>query len=144
MPFLTSLEPAFFTAKSVLSFSCSRYNSPPSRQGVTLVHLDSLPHHHLVIWTDASDPFPFGKGGSGVLANCSLCSNEATFSFLAGSVCSSFSTEACTILQPLYWSRQHHQVCHFSFFPLLSEFCSVLVILSSSLSFLLPQSLWQI
>ena len=106
---------------------------------MTLAHLDSLPHHHLVIWTDASAPFPFDKSGSGVLANCSHCITEATFSFLAGPVCSSFSVEACTILQALCWSRQHHQVCHFSSFLLLSDCFSVLVILS----FLLPQSLWQ-
>ena len=37
-----------------------------------LAHLDSLPPHDLVLWADGSIPFPFGKGGSGVLANCSL------------------------------------------------------------------------
>ena len=39
---------------------------------LTLAHLDSLPPHDLVLWTDGSDPFPFGKGVSGVLANCAL------------------------------------------------------------------------
>ena len=48
------------------------------------------------------------------LANCSLCGTEATLSFSAGPVCSSFSTEACAILHALCWSRQHQQVCHFS------------------------------
>ena len=43
--------------------------------------------------------FPFGKGGSGVLVNCSLCGTKATLFFLAGPVCSSFSAEACPILQ---------------------------------------------
>ena len=38
----------------------------------------------------SSVPFPFGKGGSGVLANCSLCGTEATLSFLVGPVCLSF------------------------------------------------------
>ena len=129
-----------FTAKSVLSSPCSRYNPSPSPQGLTLAHLDSLPHHYPVIWTNASAPFLFDKGGFGVLANCSLCCTEATFSFLTGSVCSSFSAEAGTFF---CWSRQHHKVCHFSSLLLLSDFCSVLVILSSSLSFLLPQSLWK-
>ena len=35
-------------------------------------------------------PFHFGKSGSSVLANCSLCGTEATLSFSAGSVCSVF------------------------------------------------------
>ena len=43
----------------------------------------------------------FGKGGSAILANCSLCGTKATLSFSAGPVCSSFSAEACAILQAL-------------------------------------------
>ena len=103
----------------------------------------SLPHD-LVLWTDGSVSFPFGKGGSGVLANCYLCGTEATLSFLACPVCSSFSTEACAILQALCWSRQHQQVCHFSSLLLLSDSCSVLATLSFPPSFLLSQTLWQI
>ena len=54
-----------------------------SRQGAALAHLDSLPPHDLVLWTDGSVPLPFGKDGSGVLANCSLCSTEATLFFFS-------------------------------------------------------------
>ena len=97
-----------------------------------------------MLWTDGSVPFPFGKGGSGVLANCSLCGTEATLSFSAGLVCSSFSAEACTILHALCWSQQHQQVCHFSSLILLSDSRSVLATLSSPPSFLLSQTLWQI
>ena len=80
-----------FTVESTLSFSCSRSDPPSlSRQGAALVHLDSLPPHDLVLWTDGSVPFPFGKGGSGVLANCSLCGTEATLCFSAGPICSTF------------------------------------------------------
>ena len=103
-----------FTVESTLPIPCSRSDPPLSRQGAALAYLDSLPPHDLVLWTDDSVPFPFGKGGSGVLANCSLCGTEATLSFLAGPVCSSFSAEACAILHALCWSRQHQQVCHFS------------------------------
>ena len=123
---------------------------PLSRQGAalahlnSLAHLDSLPPHDLVLWTDASVPFPFGKGGSGVLANCSLCGTETTLSFSAGPVCSSFSAEACAILHALCWSRQHQQVSHFSSLLLLSNSRSVLATLSSPPSFLLSQTLWQI
>ena len=95
-------------------FSCS--HSPLSRQGVALVHLDSLPPHDLVLWTNGSDPFPFGKGGSGVLANCSLCGTKATLSFLAGPVCLSVTAEACALPHAFCWSRQHHKICHFFFF----------------------------
>ena len=88
--------------------------------------------------------FPFGKGGSGVFANCSLCGTEATLSISAGPVCSSFSAEACAILHALCWSRPHHKVCHFSSLLLLSDYRSVLATLSSPPPFLLSQTLWQI
>ena len=117
---------------------------PLSRQGAALAHLDSLPPHDLVLWTDGSVPFPLGKGGSGILSNCSLCGTEATLSFSAGPVCSSFSAEACATLHALCWSRQHQQVCHFSSLLLLSDSCSVLATLSSPPSFHLSQTLWQI
>ena len=133
-----------FTVESTLSSPCSRSDPPHSRQGAALAHLDSLPPHDLVLWTDGSVPFPFGKGGSGVLANCSLCGTEATLSFSAGPVCSSFSAEACAILYALCWSRQHQQVCHFSSLLLLSDSRSVLATLSSPPPFLLSQTLWQI
>ena len=128
-----------FTVEFILSTPCSR-----SRQGATLAHLDFLLHHDLVLWTDGSVPFPFGKGGSGVLANCSVCGTKATLSFSAGPVCSSFSAEACAILQALCWSWQHQQVCHFSSLFLLSDSRSVLATLSSPPSFLLSETLWQI
>ena len=51
-----------------------------------------------MISTDGSVPFPFGKDGSGVLANCSFYGIEATLFFSAGPVCSSISAEACAIL----------------------------------------------
>ena len=98
---------------------------PLSCLGAVLAHLDSLPPHDLVLRSDGFVPFPLAKGGSGVLAICSLSGTEATLSFSAGPVCSSFSAEACTILHALCWSRQHQQVCHFSSSILLS-FCPLL------------------
>ena len=59
-----------FTVESTLSTRCSRSDSPLSCQSAALAHLDSLPLHDLVLWIEGS--VPFGKGGSGVLANCSL------------------------------------------------------------------------
>ena len=133
-----------FTVESTLSTPCSRSDPPHSCQGAVLAHLDFLSAHDLVLWTDGSIPFPFGKGGSGVLANCSLCGTETTLSFSAGPVFSSFSTEACAILHALCWSRQHHKVCHFSSLLLLSDSRLVLATLSSPPSFLLSKTLWQI
>ena len=134
-----------FIVEFTLFSPCSRSDPPLSlsRQGAALAHLNFLPPHDLILWTDGYVPFPFGKGGSGVLANCSLCGTEATLSFSAGPVCSSFSAEACAILRALCWSRQHHKVCHFSSL-LLSDSRSVLTTLSSLPSFLLSQTLWQI
>ena len=106
--------------------------------GAALAHIGSLPPHDLVLWTDGSVPFPFGKNGSGILANCSLCGTEDTLFFSASRVCSSFSVEACALLQGLCWSRQHQKVCHFSSLLLLHGFRSVLASLSSPTSFLLP------
>ena len=70
-----------FTVESTLPTPCSRSDPPHSRQGAALAHLDSLFPHDLVLWTDGSVPFPFGKGGSGVLANCSLCGTRPFFPF---------------------------------------------------------------
>ena len=132
-----------FWMESTLSTSCSRSDPLHSRQGVALAHLDSLPPHDLVHWTDGSVPFPFGKGSCGIFAHCFLCGIEATLSFSEGSVCSSFFAEACAILHALCWSLQHQQVCHLSSY-LLSDSRSVLATPSSPRSFLLSQTLWQI
>ena len=133
-----------FTVDSTLSTPCSLSDSPYSRQGAALAHLDSLPPHDLILWTNVSVPFPFGKGGFGVLVSCSLCGTEATLSFSAGLVCSSFSAKACAILHAYCWSRQHQQVCHFSSLLLLSDSRSVLATVCSPPSFFLSQTLWQI
>ena len=90
-----------FTVESNLSSLCSRSDLPLSRQSAALAHFDSLLRHNLILWAEDSVPFLFGKGGFGVLANCSLCGTEATLSFSAGPVCSSFSAEACAILHAL-------------------------------------------
>ena len=104
---------------------------------LSLVQLDSLPPHDLVLWTDGSVPFPFGKSGSGVLANCSLYGIEATLSFSAGPVC--FFAEACAIPHALCCLRNTNKS---AIFLLFSYYLTL--VLSSPLSFLLSQTLWQI
>ena len=90
-----------FTVESTLSTSCSRSDPHLSCQGAALAHLDSLPTHDLVLWTDRSVPFPFSKGGCGVLANCSLCGTEATLSFSAGPVFRLKPAPFCTLFAGL-------------------------------------------
>ena len=68
-----------FTVESTLPSPCSHSDLPLPCQGAVLAPFDSFPLYDLVLWTDG--PVPFGKGGSGVLANCSLCGTEATLSF---------------------------------------------------------------
>ena len=94
-----------------------------------------------MLWTDGFIPFSFGEGGSGVLANCSLCGTEPTLSFSARPVCSSFSLKPVPFCK-LCWSRQHQQVCHFSSL-LLFDSRSVLITLFSTPSFLLLHTFWQ-
>ena len=106
--------------------------------GAALAHIGSLPPHDLVLWTDGSVPFPFGKNGSGILANCSLCGTEDTLFFSASRVCSSFSVKACAILQALCWSRQHQKVCHFSSLLLLHGLYKIYLNLSGRNCLLSP------
>ena len=134
----------FYSVEPTLSSPSSHSDLPLTRQIAALAHLDSLPSNNLAFWTDGSAPLPFGKGGSGVLANCSLCGTETTLSFSEGPVCSSFSAEACAILRALCWSQQHQQVYHFCLLLLVSDSRSVFTTLSSPPSLLLPQTLRQI
>ena len=75
-----------------------------------------------------------------MLAGYSHCITEATLSFSAGSVCASFSAEACTLLQAFFWSWQHQQVCHLSSYLTLALSSPPYTLLNV---FLLSQSLWQ-
>ena len=81
MPSLSSLEPAFLHSEGHSFFPMLQLRSTLSRQGAALPHLDSISPYDLVLWTDSSVPFPFDNGGSGVLANCSLCVTEAILFF---------------------------------------------------------------
>ena len=133
-----------FTVESTLSSPCSRSDPPFSRQGVALTHLDFLPPRNLILWTGGSVAFPFGKGGSGVLANCFLCDTEATLSFSAGPVRLRFPLKPasfCTLFAGLGSTNKSAISLLFSYYLLLvlsSPPCS------PPLSFLLSQTLWQI
>ena len=121
MPLPTSLEPGFLHCGVTFSSPCSHSDLPFLLPNAILARLGSFPSHDLVLFF-----FFFGKGGDGVLANCFLCGTEVTLSFSASPVCSSFFAEAFTILQALFWSRQHQQLCHYFSNPLLSPSCPLL------------------
>ena len=71
------LETAFLHFESTPSSPCCC--SDPLSLAKAWLPL-TLTLSHFMIWTDGSVPFPFSKGGSAVLANCSLCGTEATLS----------------------------------------------------------------
>ena len=99
----------------------------------------------LMIWYSGQTAlflFLLARAAPAFLPICSLCGSEASLSFSAGPVCSSFSAEACAILHALCWFRQHQQVCHFSSL-LWSESRSVLATLFSPPSFLSSPIQWQ-
>ena len=107
----------------------------------------SLTLSPLMIWYSkltALFLFLLKKAASVHLPTALVVALRPLFFFSAGPVCSSFSAEAWAILYALYWFRQHQQLWHFSFLLLLYDSRSVLAILSSFPSFLLPQTLWQI
>ena len=111
---------------------------------MTVNYLDSLPSHDLVIYTNGSVLFLFGKEGSSILTNRSLCGAEAILSYSAAPECSSFSVKYCAILLAFRWTRQHQQDCQFFSFLFLSNFRFILETLLSFLTFLLSQALWHI
>ena len=105
--------------ESTLSSSWSHSDPPFSCQGVALAHPDFLSPHNLVLWTEGS--FPFGKSGFGVLANCSLCDTEATFSFQQGQCVQVF------LLKPA---------------PFFTLFAGLGSTNKSTISFLSPPTIW--
>ena len=78
------------TVESTLFSPSSRSNPPLSRQGATLANLDSFPSYDLVICTDGCS---FSLWQRRFWGPCQLLT-EATRSFSADPVCSSFSAEA--------------------------------------------------
>ena len=91
-----------------------------------------------MLWTDGSVPFPFGKGGSGVLANCSLCGTEATLFFRQAQYAQVFPLKPapfCTLFAGLGSTIKSAIFLLFSYYLTL--------VLSSPPSFLLSQTLWQ-
>ena len=62
-----------------LSSTCSRSDPPFCCKDVA--HVDSPPPHNMMIWTDVSVPFPYGKSDSGDLGSFTLCGTKSTLFF---------------------------------------------------------------
>ena len=121
-----------------MSSPCWRCDLIFSCQVVALSHLDSLPSRDFVNCTNGSDPFCFGKGGSVVLINCSLCGTEATLFYLAGPVCSSFSAKICKRFADLDSTNKTVTPLRLSLCPCYAFLFSILP--SISLSIGLPKT----
>ena len=66
-PFFPPWNRFSFTVESTLSSPCTRSDPPFSRQGAALAHLDFLPPHDLVLWTDALFLFFLAKAAPAFL-----------------------------------------------------------------------------
>ena len=115
----TSSREGFFCLPS--RFSLERVLMVRLSPTLTLSRLTDL-----VLWTDSSVPFPFGKDGSGVLANGSLWYRGHSFFFQQAQYAQVSLLKSATSHLLLYYLR------------------SVLTTLSSPLFFLLGQTLCQI
>ena len=137
-------NPSSFSVELILSYRCSCFDPPFSRQCAALFQLSSLPPQDLVIWTNRSVLYPIDKEGSGVLANCSLCVAKATlFSFgrpnvsifscknLCHFASSSLVSTAPTKRPPFFPSPLRFLLC-----PWYAFLSSVLHFMSHSLAYL--------
>ena len=85
---------------------------PLTRHDAALAHLDSIPFHDLVIWTEGSVLFLLKKAAMASLPPVYFVAIRPLFSFLQAQFVQVFffSTEACAFLQAFRWSRQHREV----------------------------------
>ena len=106
---------------------------------LTFAYLDSLPPHDLILWTDGSVPFPFGKGGSAFLPIALSVALRPLFPFQQAQFVQVFPLKPapfCTLFAGLGSTNKSAISLIFSYYLTL--------VLSSPPSFLFFQTLWQI
>ena len=111
-------------------FACPPWNLP------SFTVESAFPYLVLLIY--GSVPFAFGKGGSGMLANCSLCGTKAILPFPQAQYSQASPLKPspfCTLFAGLGSTNKYATSLFFFYLTL---------VLSFSPSFLLPQSLYQI
>ena len=118
--------------------------SCPTRHEPAKSYLGSLPSTDIPVWTDGSVPSAFGPGGAGVHIICNSCSTTTSLSSSAGPVCSSFTAESVALEHGLHWCLTHLSTCHFQSILFLTDSQSALFLLTSSPTFLLPASVWNV
>ena len=132
-----SWNPPSFTVELTLSSPCSCADLSLSRHGAALAGLYSVRSDALVIWSDSY--VSFGKGDSGVLANCSLCALRPLFPFRQAQLVQVFPLKPaplCKLSAGLSNTDKYATSLLFSSSQTLTQ--------SSSPSFLLPPSLYYI
>ena len=128
-----------FTVESTLSSPCSRSNPPLSRQGAALAHLDSLPPHNLVIWTDGSVPLFLAKAALAYLPTALVVALRPLFHFRQAQYAQNFPLKPAPFRKLFAGLGSTNKSATSLLFP-----SYLTLALSSSPSFFLPQSLWQI
>ena len=75
---------------------------------------------------------------------CSKCHTSHSLSFSTGPIASSFTAETFALKQGLDWCTNHLMTSKFQSVLFLTDSQSALSILSSALSYLMPESLWNV
>ena len=75
---------------------------------------------------------------------CSKCNTSNSLSFSTGPIASSFTAETFAHKQDLDWCTSHLMTCKFQSVLFLTDCQSALSYLSSTPSYLLPESLWNV
>ena len=91
------------------------HSDPPlSRQGMALAHLNSLPPHDLVLWTDGSIPIPFGKGGLAYLPTAFFVALRPLLFFRQAQYVQVFPLKPAPSCKLFAGLGSTNEVCHFS------------------------------
>ena len=131
----------FFTMECTLSFPCSRSNHPLFCQGRALAHLDCLPSHDLVLWTDRSVPFFLARVALAYLPNARSVALRPPFPFRQVQYAQVFLLKPAPFCM-LFAGLSTNKSATSLLFLFDSRF--IPTPLSSPPSFLLSQTLWQI
>ena len=129
----------FFTVESTLSTPCSHSDSPFSRQGAALAHLDSLPTHDLVLGQTALFPFLLARAAPAFLPTALSVALRPLFPFRQAQYVQVFSLKPapfCTLFAGLGSTNKSATSLFLSYY--------LTPVPSSPPSFLLSQTLWQI
>ena len=91
------------------------HSDPPlSRQGMALAHLNSLPPHDLVLWTDGSIPIHFGKGGLAYLPTAFFVALRPLLFFRQAQYVQVFPLKPAPSCKLFAGLGSTNEVCHFS------------------------------